>query len=498
MKKNVYRTTTLVIALSVSERALGFLYRIALSRLIGAEGLGLYQLALSVFSVFVTIGTGGIPASVSKLVSKSKAEKLPQNESAALSAGLLCSLFSTLPVLVFFVLFKNVFVFLFSDLRAMTLFGVLLCGLVFTCLYAVIRGCFWGNKKFLLTSLLEIFEESVMVAVGILLLRKPSSPFLGAKKASVAVVVSYLASFTASLVCLIAYKKRISSPKNVLKPLLSSAVPVTAVRAGGSLISSAVAVLLPAALVRVGMTSSDALKVFGVVSGMVLPILSVPATFIGAISLVLSPELTENYYKKETNRLELNTERGILAAVLTACVLIVPFSVVGKELGLLLFSDASAGEMLSSSAFLLLPMSLTMITTGILNSIGCEKQTLVYYFIGAPFMLACVLFLPAFLGAYAYLAGLAVSYVITAILNLACLHKRMRFSQNFAKRLLVSILSSLPAIVFGKVLLPVLNSFFSSFAAVTLSASLSVVFALSCYLLVGAISLKPIFKKANT
>ena len=63
-KNNIYRTAALVTGLSVAERALGFLYRIVLSRLIGSEGLGLYQVALSVFSVFITLGTGGIPITV--------------------------------------------------------------------------------------------------------------------------------------------------------------------------------------------------------------------------------------------------------------------------------------------------------------------------------------------------------------------------------------------------------------------------------------------------
>ena len=71
----VYTTASLVTFLSVAERGLGFLYRIVLSRLIGAEGLGLYQVSLSLFSVFLTVGTGGIPITVSRLISKSKAEK---------------------------------------------------------------------------------------------------------------------------------------------------------------------------------------------------------------------------------------------------------------------------------------------------------------------------------------------------------------------------------------------------------------------------------------
>ena len=49
---NFYKTTALVTFFSVAERALGFLYRIVLARLLGAEGLGLYQIALSHFTFF--------------------------------------------------------------------------------------------------------------------------------------------------------------------------------------------------------------------------------------------------------------------------------------------------------------------------------------------------------------------------------------------------------------------------------------------------------------
>ena len=92
MKRNIYQTATLVTILSVAERSLGFLYRIVLSRMIGAEGVGLYQVALSVFSVFVTIGAGGIPVTVSRLISKSKAEENGATENGVATSGVLFSL----------------------------------------------------------------------------------------------------------------------------------------------------------------------------------------------------------------------------------------------------------------------------------------------------------------------------------------------------------------------------------------------------------------------
>ncbi|MFR1554709.1 MAG: hypothetical protein ACLSTV_08540, partial [Coriobacteriales bacterium] len=142
--------------------------------------------------------------------------------------------------------------------------------------YAVVKGSFWGNQQFLAPSILELVEESVMVIAGVLLLRGVSDVFEGARLACIAVIISYFVSFSSSAICFFARGGRLSSPRGQLKPLFSSAMPITAVRAGGSLVGSAVAVLLPAMLIRAGATKTEALQMFGVVSGMAIPVLSIP------------------------------------------------------------------------------------------------------------------------------------------------------------------------------------------------------------------------------
>lgn len=213
MKKNIYRTTAVVTGLSVAERRSDFIpYRPF--RLIGSEGLGLYQVALSVFSVFITLGTGGIPITVSRLISKSKASNDPKGESAAVTAGMLGSLLLTIPVCLIFLIGGNKFSFLFSDERCLSLFYILLIGLVFSSVYAVIRGSFWGNKQFLAPSVLELVEETVMVIAGVLLLRNVTSVYQGAKLATYAVIISYFVSFTSSIACFFIRGGRLASPKS--------------------------------------------------------------------------------------------------------------------------------------------------------------------------------------------------------------------------------------------------------------------------------------------
>lgn len=499
-KNTIYTTASVVTALSVAERGLGFLYRIVLSRLIGAEELGLYQVALSLFGLFLTIGTGGIPITVSRMISKSKAENRPLDEKGAVSAGFSLSLLLTLPVCVILFLFGNKITFLFSDTRTFRVFRILLLGLCFSSLYAVIRGSFWGNKQFLLPSVLEISEESVMVVTGILLLRKISPEGSGAELAAWAVVISYLFSFTASFVCFWLKGGRLSSPERQLKPLFNATLPLTSVRASSSLVNSAVAVLLPAMLMRAGATNAEAMSVFGVVSGMVLPILFIPSTILGSLSLVLVPELSEDFYGNNLSRLQKNLERGLSVSFLIACTLIPFFYAVGDDLGRIAFSNAQAGEMISKSSLILLPMSLTMISTGMLNSMGLEKKTCLFYFVGAAVMLLCILLLPPICGGYAYMIGLGASFSLNAVCNLVLLQKKCPIFQNRWGQVCIHcifplLVSLLPLSLLGKLCNLLFSKIMSELFAMLLSALILAVGLGAVYILTGIIPLPNLRKK---
>ena len=501
MKNTVYKNASIVTGLSVAERGLGFLYRIVLSRLIGAEGLGLYQVALSLFGLFLTVGTGGIPITVSRMISKCKAEKDLQGEKNALSAGLLGCLLLSLPFALVFGLFGEKMTFLFSDTRSLPVFRILLIGLCLSCVYAVFRGYFWGNKNFLTPSLLEISEEAVMVIAGLCLLQAVPSPAVGAERAAWAVVLSYLFSSTASALCFFARGGKLSSPKTELKPLFNASLPITSVRASTSLVTSAVAVLLPAMLVRAGMDEREAVKLFGIVTGMVFPILFIPSTLLGSLSLVLTPELAEDYYRKDYARLKKNILRGLRFAFFLSCALIPFFASLGKEVGLLAFANQTAGEMIEKSGVILLPMSLTMISSSMLNSIGFEKQTFIFFFVGAAALLLSVLLLPPLCGAYAYLIGLGLSYLLTAVCNLVFLYKKCSFLQKDKGQVgdyapFFALFAVLPFTLLGRLCMQLFVGFFGNFLCILLTAVTLTIATLLLYLSLQVIRLPKYNKKA--
>lgn len=201
-------------------------------------------------------------------------------------------------------------------------------------------------------------------------------------------------------------------------------------------------------LTAAGYSSSRAMSEYGVVYGMVMPVLMVPSTLIGSLALVLVPELSECYYKGNKEKLSALVEKALNTTLLIAAALIPFYIVCGESVGVFLYSNAASGQLIRNSALILLPMSITMICTSILNSLGCERQTLIFFLFGSAAMLLCVWVLPEYLGSGALLVGMACDYVITAVCSLVLLSKKTGKLRS-GKYLLKLALSALPVIAAG-------------------------------------------------
>ncbi|MCM1455979.1 MAG: oligosaccharide flippase family protein, partial [Bacteroides sp.] len=62
---------------SVLAKVLGALYRVPLTNILGAEGMGMYQLVFPVFALFMVLSTAGIPTALSRMVAEKRAEGAP-------------------------------------------------------------------------------------------------------------------------------------------------------------------------------------------------------------------------------------------------------------------------------------------------------------------------------------------------------------------------------------------------------------------------------------
>lgn len=450
--KGFFKTVAVVTVFSVSEKFLGFIYRIFLSRTIGTEGMGMYQIALSVFALLFTLVCSGTPITVSRLMTKYKAENNLEKVSKVISAGLFFTLLIAVPIFTLAFLFADKLSFLFADARCIEIFKLVLPSLIFTSLYAVLRGVFWGRKDFLSYSVIELLEEICMILLGVIIIPYATDAYSGAYRATFAVLISYICSFLIATVVFFIRKNKLKNPFPELKPLIASSAPITAMRTANSLAVSLVSIILPLRLVAAGFSNQEAMSAFGAAAGQAIPILSIPSTLIGSFTLVLVPEIAEDFYKNNHTSLKRNVEKSMKFSVLISCLFIPVFLVCGEEIGVLVFNSVESGKYLATSSFLMLFMSTSSLSTSILNSIGYEKRTLLYYIISGAFMFLCIWFLPSVIGIYSLLVGFTFVFGLTTILNLILLHKKCVEKPKYLKFILFSALFCIPTCILGLML----------------------------------------------
>ncbi len=484
-----------VTVFSTVERLLGFVYRIFLSRNLGAEGMGLYQVSLSVLGLIMTLTSSGIPITVSRIMTKHTAENHEDVNFSTVTAGIILSLIISLPIVLIIYFLPSLSHLVFTDERSYLLLKIMLPGVVITSVYAVIRGYFWGKKQFMTYSLVEFFEELVMLVVGVILINGVTDVESGIIGAGNAVLISYIFSFITAILLFFLRGGKLKNPKNELKPLIASATPITAMRTATSLINTLIAIILPMRLVLSGMSQSLAMSSYGELSGMSIPLIYIPSTLIGSIALVLVPELSDNYYRHSNVTLKNNMEKAVKSSVFISCLIIPVFLCLGKEIGQLVYGNVNAGVYVQRACIIMLPMSITMITTSMLNSLNLEKKTLTYYSIGAILLVLSIYFLPQFMGIYSLVLGLFASYLITAICNLYLIKKTCKRPPKYKLFITASVFFIVPSALFGYLLKGILSVFLPLYLTVIISSLAVTGFIYLLFKIFNLFSLSEVFAK---
>lgn len=502
--RKLFKAAMIVTIFSVLTRALGFVLKIILSRCLGAEMLGNYQVAMSIFGVLMTLVASGIPLIVSRTVAFKKSEGDSRGAYSSVSAGLIIATGISLAVSLVLFLFPNSLNFLFSNYsQNILLFS--LPGLVMSAIYCVLRSSLWGDKRFFAISFTEFFEQVVRIILCLILFTPAILPGLDyGSKAALSLSLACVASTALVVIIYFALKNKLKSPKGAFKPLLKSATPITAVRTVSSLVSSLIAIIIPLRLTLYGYTKSQAMAEFGMVMGMAFPLIMIPGTLISSLAVTLVPEIsskTDNIDDKskvhDLSGLKGHIRLGLNMSTIIGMVCFPAFLVLGRPICQILFGSAEAGKYVSAAAILMLPQGISQISSSMLNSMGLEMKSLINYAIGASFLLVSIFFLPKFVGTYALVIGMVGLSTITCLLNLRMLYRRGLVHRGYPafvlKTLAFGVISSLAT----KLCYDLLIRFTPLFVATIIAGIISLAFIIGLYLAFDMAGIRTMFVKKS-
>lgn len=474
MSKSLIRAVAIVAIFSILTRAIGFLFRIYLSRELGAELLGVYYAAFSVFMVLVVIVSSGIPLAISKLTAVYRVKGDKHSESGITTAGLLVGLVCAIVICLLLFVFSNFFGAMFTDTRTMLILITLLPAVIFSAIYSAFRGALWGTKNYFSVSWTELAEQVVRVVAFVILANTIFGTTEGAISAGVAMSI---ACFFSALFVTIVYfcdRRKLSSPKGYFLPLLRSATPVTGVRTASSLIQPIIAVLFPLMMVISGYSNEEAMSLYGVAMGMTFPLLFLPSTMIGALSFTLIPELSSNLAKGENNIVKERINSSLIFSMIISCLVLPFFMGAGTGICEFLYQDTTSGVYLSRASWIMIPLGLSNITSSILNTYNLETRSFLHNILGGVFLLLCVVCLSGVCGVDCLIYGFGGCMLLTTLLNLLLIRKHTGFKLNLFKPTIFMILFLIPSTILCNQIYLLCNNYFTLFYSLIISGIVGV------------------------
>lgn len=490
--KSLVKTVALITGFSMLTRIAGFLFRIYLSRVIGAEALGLYQVAFSVFMVLLTIVSSGLPFMVSRLTASYQVSGERKKQSGLVMSALIVGLVVSILLCVVVLIFRSVFARLFTDEACLMILIVLLPALVFSSVYSVVRGALWGQGNYFALCISEFLEQIVRIFICVLMLSPAASVVTNSVSAAWSLTIACAVSMVFVLLLYFIYGGKLSRPKEA-KQLLRRSTPITGVRVGASIAQPLIGLIIPSRLIAIGYSSSQAMSLFGVAMGMTMPLLFVPSSLIGSLSTALVPDISMAVAKEDVKHIENRIRTSLTFALFISAMVVPLFAGAGEEIGQFLYGNSLSGIMLASSAWIMLPMGLNNITSSLLNSLGYEVRSCINYFIGAAVMFLAMWFLPSICGVSSLFWGMGLCMCVTCVLNVYMLKRKTKISFKILKPLLLLCAITIPCAAIVSFVNKLCVMVMSPFFAIAISCSVGLAFYILLCMVFDIVDVKAYF-----
>jgi len=203
--------------------------------------------------------------------------------------------------------------------------------------------------------------------------------------------------------------------------------------------------------------------------GMTFPMLFVPMSIIGSISMVLIPSISSMMSKNDYSTIEKNITRSIEVTIFISMIFIPLYLSVGDLIGIVLFDNELSGLLLQLAAVCVLPISLCNLTGSMLNALNLEVKSFVNYIFGSIVLFLSLIIFTPIIGVNSIIVAFFLSMTTITLLNLKKIRKVVpHFKFNLLKISAKYGLISAPTSIIGhfvsNICLHFFNPFFSAVA----------------------------------
>ncbi|MDF2941674.1 MAG: hypothetical protein K0S01_532 [Herbinix sp.] len=445
-RSNILKGTIILTIAGFITRFIGFFYRIFLSNTMGAELMGIYQLVFPVFGICFTIFAAGIQTSISRLVAAELAKRNPKNAYKILRIGLVLSvtLAALLSVLVYINADFIAWRFLMEERSASSL-RLLALAFPFCGVTSCINGYYYGLKKAGVPATTQLLEQLIRVVIVymVALYAGNGSMKVTIELAVFGIVIGEIASCLYNVIALFVTKSpsellilgpdpnaKATKRKRIAKSMLSLSVPLSANRLLISILHSIEAVLIPTMLRRYGLSTQEALIIYGILNGMSIPFIMFPTALINALAVLLLPTVSEAQAVNNNKLIGKTTAITIKYSLIIGIISAGVFIIFGRDLGNTIFHNEQAGAYLVVLAWLCPFIYLTTTLSSIINGLGKAHVTFINSVVGTLSKILLIVVLIPTRGISGYLIALLIGQLIITCLDVFAVMRNVQFSMD--------------------------------------------------------------------
>lgn len=452
-KQTFIQGTMILLVAGLFNRILGFIPRILLPRIIGAEGVGLYQLGYPFFLVLVTIISGGIPLAVAKLVAEAESKGLHDKSTAILRTSLIFSVGAG-SLFMLICLFGAPWVsqYILTDSRVYQTFIAMSPMIVIVAVSAVYRGYFQGKQDMIpsaASSILETIARIICVLwFSFMLLPK------GIEYAAAGAMLGVVAGEVVGLAVLLWQYRRLRSREDVpqipdsdsastltstpprekffpsIWKILKVAIPVTGGKLVGSMSYLLESITTAQSLAIAGIATAVATSQYGALQGMIIPLILLPGALTSSLAVSLVPSLAEAQAKGDMRTIHLRLHQSIRLALVAGAPFAVIMYVLAEPLCIFIYKNSEIAGMLQTMAPFAIFLYAQAPLQATLQALDKPGRALINTLIGAIVKIILIFYLasnPEF-GIYGAVIAIIVNIVIVTLLHSISVSRTLHYN----------------------------------------------------------------------
>ena len=209
---------------------------------------------------------------------------------------------------------------------------------------------------------------------------------------------------------------------------MALAAPLMANRLIMNVLQSAEAIMIPNKLEEFGLTGSQAVSIYGVLTGMAMPFIMFPSSIVNSLAVVLLPTVARQQSIGNKSGIQKNLLLSVRYSLYMGILCIGIFTVFGHDLGMTVFRNHDAGSFITILAWLCPFLYLATTMGSVLNGLGKTTITFKNNCISLLIRLCFVFWGIPRLGIHACLWGMLVSEILLVLLHGYALQRQVGFS----------------------------------------------------------------------